>query len=144
MPEVTVNIYSRTYRLAVSTGEEGLIQQCAELVDKQMKAIREGGKVINQDQIAVLAALEVAYEAQKQAQKQAEKLASEETQCVATKDAEIESLKARIRELEARPVAQPASSGNASPDAALLREIEKLSKQCEEAIFTDIRKTGVF
>lgn len=140
MPEVTVNIYSRTYRLAVSTGEEGLIQQCAELVDKQMKAIREGGKVINQDQIAVLAALEVAYEAQKQA----EKLASEETHCVATKDAEIESLKARIRELEARPVAQPASSGNASPDAALLREIEKLSKQCEEAIFTDIRKTGVF
>lgn len=140
MPEVTVNIYSRTYRLAVSTGEEGLIQQCAELVDKQMKAIREGGKVINQDQIAVLAALEVAYEAQKQA----EKLASEETHCVATKDAEIESLKARIRELEARPVAQPTSSGNASPDAALLREIEKLSKQCEEAIFTDIRKTGVF
>lgn len=140
MPEVTVNIYSRTYRLAVSTGEEDLIQQCAELVDKQMKAIREGGKVINQDQIAVLAALEVAYEAQKQA----EKLASEETHCVATKDAEIESLKARIRELEARPVAQPASSGNASPDAALLREIEKLSKQCEEAIFTDIRKTGVF
>lgn len=140
MPEVTVNIYSRTYRLAVSTGEEGLIQQCAELVDKQMKAIREGGKVINQDQIAVLAALEVAYEAQKQA----EKLASEETHCVATKDAEIESLKARIRELEARPVAQPAGSGNASPDAALLREIEKLSKQCEEAIFTDIRKTGVF
>ncbi len=140
MPEVTVNIYSRTYRLAVSTGEEGLIQQCAELVDKQMKAIREGGKVINQDQIAVLAALEVAYEAQKKA----EKLASEETQCVATKDAEIESLKARIRELEARPVVQPAGSGNASPDAALLREIEKLSKQCEEAIFTDIRKTGLF
>lgn len=140
MPEVTVNIYSRTYRLAVSTGEEGLIQQCAELVDKQMKAIREGGKVINQDQIAVLAALEVAYEAQKQV----ETLASEETQCVATKDAEIESLKARIRELEARPVVQPAGSGNASPDAALLREIEKLSKQCEEAIFTDIRKTGVF
>lgn len=140
MPEVTVNIYSRTYRLAVSTGEEGLIQQCAELVDKQMKAIREGGKVINQDQIAVLAALEVAYEAQKQA----EKLASEETQSIATKDAEIESLKARIRELEARPVVQPAGSGNASPDAALLREIEKLSKQCEEAIFTDIRKTGVF
>ena len=29
MPEVTVNIYSRTYRLAVSTGEEALIQRCA-------------------------------------------------------------------------------------------------------------------
>ena len=46
MPEVTVNIYSRTYRLAVSTGEEALIRRCAEIVDKQMKAIREGGKVI--------------------------------------------------------------------------------------------------
>ena len=43
MPEVTVNIYSRSYRLAVSTGEEALIQRCADIVDKQMKAIREGG-----------------------------------------------------------------------------------------------------
>ena len=30
MPEVTVNIYSRSYRLAVSTGEEALIQRCAD------------------------------------------------------------------------------------------------------------------
>ena len=69
MPEVTVNIYSRSYRLAVSTGEEALIQRCADIIDKQMKSIREGGKVINQDQIAVLAALEVAYEANKNVQK---------------------------------------------------------------------------
>ena len=140
MPEVTVNIYSRTYRLAVSTGEEALIQQCAELVDKQMKAIREGGKVINQDQIAVLAAREVAYEAQKHA----EKLSAEKAQFIEAKNTEIESLKARIRELEARPIAQPSGEGSTSPDAALLREIEKLSKQCEEAIFTDMRKTGMF
>lgn len=140
MPEVTVNIYSRTYRLAVSTGEEALIQQCAEFVDKQMKAIREGGKVINQDQIAVLAALEVAYEAQKHE----EKLSTEKAQFIEAKNAEIESLKARIRELEARPVAQPSGEGGTSPDATLLREIEKLSKQCEEAIFTDMRKTGMF
>ena len=105
-----------------------------------MKAIREGGKVINQDQIAVLAALEVAYEAQKHA----EKLSVEKAQFIEAKNAEIESLKARIRELEARPIAQPSGEGSTSPDAALLREIEKLSKQCEEAIFTDMRKTGMF
>lgn len=141
MPEVTVNIYSRTYRLAVSTGEEALIERCADLVDRQMKAIREGGKVINQDQIAVLAALEVAYEAHKNTEKQvADSLRTQQD-----KDAEIEALNARIRELEARPVAEPTLIDAPSADAQLLREIEKLSKQCEEAIFTDMRKgRGMF
>ena len=99
MPEVTVNIYSRSYRLAVSTGEEALIQRCADIVDKQMKAIREGGKVINQDQIAVLAALEVAYEANKNVQKNS----TDAQHSAAEKDAEIARLKARIAELESRP-----------------------------------------
>mgnify|MGYP000788151232 CR=1 FL=1 len=99
MPEVTVNIYSRSYRLAVSTGEEALIQRCADIVDKQMKAIREGGKVINQDQIAVLAALEVAYEANKNVQKNS----TDAQRSAAEKDAEIARLKARIAELESRP-----------------------------------------
>ena len=98
MPEVTVNIYSRSY-LAVSTGEEALIQRCADIVDKQMKAIREGGKVINQDQIAVLAALEVAYEANKNVQKNS----TDAQRSAAEKDAEIARLKARIAELESRP-----------------------------------------
>lgn len=64
-----------------------------------MKAIREGGKVINQDQIAVLAALEVAYEANKNVQKNA----TDAQRCAVEKDAEIARLKARIAELESRP-----------------------------------------
>ena len=52
MPEVTVNIYSRAYRLAVSTGEEALLQRCAEIVDRQMRNIREGGKVIIKEETA--------------------------------------------------------------------------------------------
>ena len=137
MPEVTVNIYSRAYRLAVSTGEEALLQRCAEIVDRQMRNIREGGKVINQDQIAVLAALEVAYEASKAASARDGELA----RLTETKDAEIAALKARIAELEAMPAAAAAPAvPERDPDKALLKEIEALTKLCENAIFSDIRK----
>lgn len=137
MPEVTVNIYSRAYRLAVSTGEEALLQRCAEIVDRQMRNIREGGKVINQDQIAVLAALEVAYEASKAASARDGELA----RLTETKDAEIAALKARIAELEAMPAPAAAPAvPERDPDKALLKEIEALTKLCENAIFSDIRK----
>ena len=46
MSELCVKIYGRQYRLAVSTGEEQLLTQCAEAVDAQMNAIHENGKVI--------------------------------------------------------------------------------------------------
>lgn len=140
MPEVTVNIYSRAYRLAVSTGEESLLQRCAEIVDRQMKSIREGGKVINQDQIAVLAALEVAYEANKAASARDGELA----RLTEEKDAEIASLKVRIAELEAMPAPSPVPAvPERDPDKAILKEIEALTKLCENAIFSDIRKNSL-
>lgn len=139
MPEVTVNIYSRTYRLAVSTGEEALIQRCAEIVDKQMKAIREGGKVINQDQIAVLAALEVAYEANKNVQKNA----TDAQQSVIEKDAEIARLKARIAELESRPAPVAPSAPVADADAETAAAIERLCRQCEQAIYANMNRGAV-
>lgn len=139
MPEVTVNIYSRTYRLAVSTGEEALIQRCAEIVDKQMKAIREGGKVINQDQIAVLAALEVAYEANKNVQKNA----TDAQQSVIEKDAEIARLKARIAELESRPAPVAPSEPIAASDAETAAAIERLCRQCEQAIYANMNRGAV-
>ena len=137
MPEVTVNIYSRSYRLAVSTGEEALLQRCAEIVDRQMRNIRESGKVINQDQIAVLAALEVAYEASKAASARDGELA----RLTEIKDAVIAALKARIAAPEAMPAPAAAPAvPERDPDKALLKEIEALTKLCENAIFSDIRK----
>ena len=65
MSEVTVTIFDRDYRLAVTSGEEDLIRECAKSVDDQMQAIRSAGRVIGNDQIAVLAALELAYDAKK-------------------------------------------------------------------------------
>ena len=102
-----------------------------------MRNIREGGKVINQDQIAVLAALEVAYEASKAASARDGELA----RLTEAKDAEIAALKARIAELEAMPAPAAAPAvPERDPDKALLKEIEALTKLCENAIFSDIRK----
>ena len=136
MPEVTVNIYSRSYRLAVSTGEEALIQRCADIVDKQMKAIREGGKVIK---IAVLAALEVAYEANKNVQKNS----TDAQRSAAEKDAEIARLKARIAELESRPAPVAAPLQASGPDAETTEAIERLCRQCEQAIYANMSRGAV-
>ena len=136
MPDVTVDFYGRAYRLAVSSGEETLIEECAETVDRQMRSIREGGKVINQDQVAVLTALEIAYEARKASARDAEA-----DRLAQAKDAEIAALKARITELEEVAEAAKAAAAPAKdPDKTLLKEIEGLTKVCEEAIFSDIRK----
>ncbi|MFU0842495.1 MAG: Cell division protein ZapA [Burkholderia sp.] len=131
MPEVTVSIFNRSYRLAVSTGEEQLIKDCAQTVDKQMQAIREGGKISNQDQIAVLAALEVAYEAKKKESNRSVEL----NRKIEDQKTEIEELKARISELENRPAG--------SAEESILKEVDALSKLCEKAIFSDMRKTTV-
>ncbi len=137
MPEVTVSIYSRTYRLAVSAGEETLIQRCAETVDRQMNAIRENAKVINQDQIAVLAALEIAYEAERDASKHTEDLCAQ----LDAKTAEIAALQARIAELESRPVLPAVvPQAPAADDSVILAEVESIAKLCESAIFTDMRQ----
>ena len=62
MPELNLRIFSRNYRLAVTPGEEPVLEQCAQRVDQHMEAIRSGGRVVALDQIAVLAALEIAYD----------------------------------------------------------------------------------
>ena len=129
MTELCVKIYGRQYRLAVSTGEEQLLTQCAEAVDAQMNAIHENGKVMNGDQVAALTALEIAYESVKA-----------ETQA----NQKIKELTDRIAELEAalaaRPESGPAPAVSTPGEAALLREIDQLSDMCEKAIFSDMHK----
>ena len=54
MSEVNVTIFDRNYRLAVTTGEEKMLEDCARQVNEQMLAVRAAGRVIAIDQIAVL------------------------------------------------------------------------------------------
>lgn len=154
MSEVIVTIFNHNYRLAVSTGEEELLKNCAKLVDDQMSAVRASGKVIALDQIAVLSALEIAYDAQKKEDESAARLAeaSEEAKKAqeAARQAAEDTLKAQ-QTAEAEPVpaaaeaAAPATApapaapvdAAASQDAAALEEIRALCRLCEEALYKD-------
>ena len=59
---VTVRIYGKEYPVACPAGEENGLLASAKRVDNEMRKIREAGKVVGTDRIAVLVALNLAYE----------------------------------------------------------------------------------
>lgn len=62
MENLSVSILGREYRLACSPDEKEALLKSAQLVDSKMQAIREAGKVMGADRIAVMAALQFAHE----------------------------------------------------------------------------------
>jgi cell division protein ZapA len=62
MENLSVSILGREYRLACSPDEKDALLKSAQLVDSKMQAIRDGGKVMGADRIAVMAALQFAHE----------------------------------------------------------------------------------
>ena len=62
MKQVEVSILGQVYRLGCPEGGETLLATAVAGVDKEMTAIREGGKVKARERIAVLAALNLAYQ----------------------------------------------------------------------------------
>ena len=62
MENLSVSILGREYRLACSPDEKDALLRSAQLVDTKMQAIREAGKVMGADRIAVMAALQFAHE----------------------------------------------------------------------------------
>lgn len=155
MSEVTVTIFNHNYRLAVSTGEEELLKNCAKLVDDQMTNVRAGGKVIALDQIAVLSALEIAYDAQKK-EEEAAKRAAELEAFAAQQSEAAEAAQAAAAEAQAQaeaaaaalPAAEPDAQEDQAPaapipatpiadEAAALEEIRALCRLCEETLYKD-------
>jgi cell division protein ZapA len=60
--QVAVTVLGREYLLACKPEEKADLLACARYVDQKMGAIRDGGKVVGADRIAVLAALQIAQE----------------------------------------------------------------------------------
>lgn len=60
--QLTVMLLGREYRLACRPEEKGELMHCARYVEKKMNAIQAEGKVIGQDRIATLVALQLAQE----------------------------------------------------------------------------------
>jgi Uncharacterized protein conserved in bacteria len=59
---VTVQILDKDYRIACTAGDEQGLLESARLLDKRMREVRQNGRVIGADRIAVMAALNVIFE----------------------------------------------------------------------------------
>ncbi|HEV3018724.1 MAG TPA: cell division protein ZapA [Burkholderiaceae bacterium] len=59
---MTVTIMGREYRVACGPQERDELLACAQYIDRKMAKIRESGKVLGADRIAVLVALQLAQE----------------------------------------------------------------------------------
>lgn len=62
MKRVQVEIMERGYVLACPEGAEAYFEEAVRRVDSAMRAIRDAGKIKARDRIAVLAALNLAFE----------------------------------------------------------------------------------
>jgi cell division protein ZapA len=60
--QVEVSILGQVYILACPDGREALLANAVAAVDREMTAIRDAGKVKARERIAVLAALNLAYQ----------------------------------------------------------------------------------
>jgi cell division protein ZapA len=64
MPQesLTLTIFGRDYRIACTPEERADLVACARYVDAKMNDIRDTGKVVGADRVAVMAALQIAQE----------------------------------------------------------------------------------
>lgn len=59
---VTVRILDKEYQVACPEEEKAALLESADLLNKRMKAIRDSGKVVGLDRMAVMVALNLAHE----------------------------------------------------------------------------------
>ena len=59
---VTLTLMGREFRVACPEGEEKQLTSAAELLNRKVKEIRDTGKVVGNERIAIMAALNIAHE----------------------------------------------------------------------------------
>jgi cell division protein ZapA len=97
MKQVEVSISGQPYTLACPDGGETLLASAVAAVDREMNTIREAGKVKARERVAVLAALNVAYQlAERKAAGPAPAAKSATVATPASNEADIASLMRRI------------------------------------------------
>ncbi|MBI5257390.1 MAG: cell division protein ZapA [Burkholderiales bacterium] len=68
MKQIEATILGQSYVLACPPGGEALLLEAVNIVDREMSAIRDAGKVKARERMAVLAALNLAYQRAEQSQ----------------------------------------------------------------------------
>lgn len=74
MKQMEVTILGQSYLLGCPDGGEAALTQAVGQVDREMSAIRDAGKIKARERIAVLAALNLAYQLAEPEQKQSTNL----------------------------------------------------------------------
>ena len=59
---ITIHILEKEYIIACSEDERHDLQRSADYLDNKMREIRDSGKIIGSDRIAVMAALNISHE----------------------------------------------------------------------------------
>lgn len=59
---IDVTIMGREFRVACAPGEEEKLLQAVDYLDRKMREIRDAGKVIGVERIAIMAALNITHE----------------------------------------------------------------------------------
>jgi cell division protein ZapA len=59
---VTINVLGREFRVAAPDGEERQMMASVDLLNQKIKEIRDTGKVVGNERIAIMAALNLAHE----------------------------------------------------------------------------------
>ena len=61
MPSVDVSIMGRDFRLACEAEEEATLREAVTYVDARMRELRDAGKVVGVERIAMMVALDLAH-----------------------------------------------------------------------------------
>ena len=59
---MTISLLGREFRVAVPEGEHKQLQASVDFLNKKMKEVRDTGKVVGNERIAIMAALNIAHE----------------------------------------------------------------------------------
>jgi cell division protein ZapA len=76
MKQIEATILGQSYMLACPPDGEALLREAVAIVDREMSAIRDAGKVKARERIAVLTALNLAYQRAEQARAPASSVAA--------------------------------------------------------------------
>jgi cell division protein ZapA len=90
MKQIEATILGQSYMLACPPDGEALLREAVAIVDREMSAIRDAGKVKARERIAVLTALNLAYQRAEQAQAAARMPAPVPAPALAVADGEID------------------------------------------------------
>ncbi len=97
MKQVEVSILGQVYMLGCPEGGETLLRDAVGAVDREMTAIRDAGKVKARERIAVLAALNLAYQlAERGSAPPSAAAASPASAVAAPSEADVDALVRRI------------------------------------------------